>query len=188
MFNILAHAGDLHVWKRTIDGNIDYPVSINKNAYQEGSDAKPAGYTLGEVKTNGLIVSDTSNQGRAWLRCADSLVVENDGTIDLNAFSTEVQAIVDGSTLSKVKQAVIGKFFYVHGISANGTAKTEFPLQTVYFVPSDATITVQSREVRISKYQTVIGYPAIPANTTIEYVGQLGDKVGAEMGSYVGNG
>lgn len=37
MFNALAHTGDLHVWKRTQNGHVDYPVSPNRNAYQEGT-------------------------------------------------------------------------------------------------------------------------------------------------------
>lgn len=37
MFNVLTHAGDLHVWKRTQDGVVDYPVSPDRNAYQEGT-------------------------------------------------------------------------------------------------------------------------------------------------------
>lgn len=37
MFNALAHTGDLHVWKRTQNGQVDYPVSPNRNAYQEGT-------------------------------------------------------------------------------------------------------------------------------------------------------
>ena len=40
----------------------------------------------------------------------------------------------------------------------------------------------------IDKYQEVTGYPAIPAGTTIEYLGVLGDKTSIETGSYVGTG
>ena len=36
--------------------------------------------------------------------------------------------------------------------------------------------------------QQVTGYPAIPAGTTIEYLGVLGDKTSIETGSYVGTG
>lgn len=36
MLNALAHTGDLHVWKRTQNGVVDYPVSPNPDAYQVG--------------------------------------------------------------------------------------------------------------------------------------------------------
>ena len=49
MFNVLATAGDLHVWRRTTSSGVDYPVSTNPNAYQEGSDAGTTIEYLGKL-------------------------------------------------------------------------------------------------------------------------------------------
>lgn len=49
MFNVLTHAGDLHVWKRTQNGQVDYPVSPNRNAYQEGTSGNTTIEYLGQL-------------------------------------------------------------------------------------------------------------------------------------------
>ena len=70
-------------------------------------------------------------------------------------------------------------------------SNTDFSANTVYFIPNDASVLREpsgTRYVYTSKYQTVTGYPAIPAGTTIDYLGVLGDKTSIETGSYVGTG
>ena len=43
-------------------------------------------------------------------------------------------------------------------------------------------------DVLVDRYQPVTGYAAIPAGTTIEYLGKLGDKTRIQVVSYVGTG
>ena len=190
MFNILAHAGDLHVWKRTIDGNTDYPVSVNKNAYQEGNNAKPAGYTLGEIQSGQFSITNKNYQQNGdvigW-RIFNTLNVDENGTIQLIGW-TDATAVSGTSGYLENAKKLIGKYAYT--VNEN----THFAKEVMYYFPADATVSLYSSEgwqyqrIEITKYQIVTGYPAVPANAIIEYMGQLGDKVGAEMGSYVGNG
>lgn len=166
MLNALAHTGDLHVWKRTHGGAVDYPVHPDKNGYQEGSDKKPAGYTL----ENEAEVSKLYSDG-GFIYVSDNVEVNDDGSIFPNGENVSTSAVKD-----KAK----GK--YVYNSKEN---------VTMYFVPVDAVITTgydSSSYISINKAQKVIGYPAIPAETEIEYIGQLGDRSRVITGSYVGNG
>ena len=196
MLNALAHTGDLHVWKRTQNGQVDYPVSPNPNAYQEGSDEQPAGYTLGEVVTDKNFVSVSAGAGSANLKVANSITVLNDGTIDTSNFSVFQSISIDYLNPEVDAKKIAGKFFVIYSLggSAGYPATSELSLNTVYYAPPDVSLTYipwssshPQKSVIINKYQPVTGYAAIPANTTIEYVGQLGDKVRIVTGSYVGN-
>lgn len=185
MFNILAHAGDLHVWKRTQNGQVDYPVSPNRNAYQEGSDAQPAGYTLGEVQ-NGQFDLIANSSGLVYQY--GDLSVSNDGTVSL--VSAKNLSVFPSSTVADLS-VIKGKF--IQTISAGtGVVYGYFPFKTIFYIPEDAEIVRDSGgsfvKPYVTKCQTVAGYAAIPANNTIEYIGQLGDKVRIASGSYVGTG
>ena len=60
----------------------------------------------------------------------------------------------------------------------------------VVYIPED-TVVLQNSSVDgtyIDRYQLVTGYAAIPAGTTIEYLGKLGDKARVQVVSYVGTG
>lgn len=169
MLNALAHTGDLHVWKRTQNGQVDYPVSPNPNSYQEGSDKQPAGYTLGEEISIGRLYTDAG-----WLYISNSVEVSDDGSIVANG--TQV-------SYNNVPNQVKGKYIYSNPSSV-----------TMYYVPSDANVSYGGDThayVTISKGNLVTGYPAIPANTTIEYIGQiggLGGDIKMIVASYVGTG
>lgn len=162
----------------------DYPVSVNPNTYQTGSDAKPAGYTLGEVKSGKFVLSNKSNSGwqMSWNYSDDVSVTEN-GVVSLsNPASTGITGNMSSQAAQAAAELIKGKF-----VSCTG-GQSDFQANTVYFIPSDAVVTSTESQVRINKYQTVTGYPAIPAGTTIEYLGKLGDKARIVMGSYVGTG
>lgn len=87
-----------------------------------------------------------------------------------------------------------GKFFHTVGGEGDSDEIGNFsdPNYWVY-LPENAVITRESpvgssTTIFTTKYQPVTGYPAIPAGTTIEYLGVLGDKTSIETGSYVGTG
>lgn len=183
MFNILAHAGDLHVWKRTIDGNTDYPVSVNRNSYQEGDNAKPAGYTLGEIQ-NGQFALIGSNVG-LFYQYGD-VNVSDGGSLSIKS---PVTLTIKPATNVDQLNVMRGKFVRASGSTALG----DFPKNQVFYIPEDAVFEVYDtgsgyNGSRVNKRQVVTGYPSIPANTTIEYLGQLGNKAQVEVGSYVGTG
>lgn len=158
-----------------------YPVSTNPNAYQEGDDAKAAGYTLGEVVSGNFRFATNSNHS-VWYHVSDSLNVADNGAISLGAYErTSMRGGTDYSAIAGLK----GKFIQLESNDYAGYVSSPFSNLGIYYVPSDA---VFSDGPSTDRYQPVTGYPAIPAGTTIEYLGKLGDKARVQVVSYVGTG
>lgn len=164
-----------------------YPVSTNPNAYQEGDDAKPAGYTLGEVvsglfRINRVYYSTT-------IYYANSVNVADNGTVTLAGKSSYGLSAGEDSYNDAKKLA--GKFIiadYDHNYC-------KIPKGVVLFIPANTTISFrqdvpgdEGYGIFFDRYQPVTGYAAIPAGTTIEYLGKLGDKARVQVVSYVGTG
>lgn len=169
--------------------HVTYLTSTNRNAYQEGTDGseKPAGYTLGAVKTGKKALSNLSNYiySVTWQYC-DSVAVSDDGKVSIkNPTQISISATND-SEIEKAK-VILGKF-------ATPMLNCGFEYGKIYFFPSDSQISRESLPIydttttNIDKYQEVTGYPAIPAGTTIEYLGVLGEKSKIQVLSYVGTG
>lgn len=163
---------------------VTYPVSTNRNAYQEGSDAKEAGYTLGDVKTGSFAITSKSSPGGVGTYWNDSaaLSVSDDGTCTL---ATTGGTYIDGTTTNAAttaKNELQGKFAYCNNTD------TDFASSVIVFFPSNTIFTRVGNIVYADRYQPVTGYAAIPANTTIEYLGCLGDKARVQVVSYVGTG
>lgn len=171
--------------------HITYLTSVNRNAYQEGDDAKEAGYVLGEVVTGKTAISMTYN--RCSITYCSAIEVNNNGTISPapNSGGMNIPTNnMDSDDLSALK----GKFFHTEG-SENDSDQIGFFSDPNYwaYIPEDAVITMETHPVGspaiyITKYQPVTGYPAIPAGTTIEYLGVLGEKSKIQVLSYVGTG
>lgn len=155
-----------------------YPVSTNPNAYQEGDDAKEAGYTLGEVETGKFKMSASPTSNTFYVN--STIAVTDAGTI---SFPDGYHFISVGQNSSGPISArdVLGNFMSLYQNKYDG----DFEVGDVWFIPSDATITDY---VYVTKRQRVTGYAAIPAGTTIEYLGKLGDKARVQVVSYVGTG
>lgn len=162
-----------------------YPVSTNPKAYQEGDDAKAAGYVLGDVENTTLVIAYRQNTVCNF-SYSDALYVADDGSISL-ANPTSGTA---GGSYNGAPTYLSGKFLKFVSISGNGG--TTLKDGVVYYIPSNATIKIGSYagyvDAEIDRYQPVTGYAAIPAGTTIEYLGKLGDKARVQFGSYVGTG
>lgn len=167
-----------------------YPVSTNPNAYQEGSDAKEAGYTLGEVVSGNFQFGYpySSNTGFR-MDASASVSVDDNGNVSLAApityktiNKTNVNSKAEIEQLMLGKYVIADKYTYPHS--------DDIPGGIVIYIPSDATINMDpdAGSWRLSKYQPVTGYAAIPAGTTIEYLGKLGNKARVQVVSYVGTG
>lgn len=153
----------------------DYPFSTDRYAYQEGDNAKPAGYTLGEVTT--IPIKTASGDFSASIEYADSITVSDDGIASLVGESgTSVSNATTAN--SEALPLIKGKFI----------RQPKIDPQKVYYVQDGAIFSSASGSLELSNCQPVNAYPAIPASTTIEYMGQLGDKARAVTGSYVGTG
>lgn len=159
-----------------------YPVSTNPNAYQEGDDAKEAGYVLGDVKTGSFLAGGASAMQDVYWNYSDSLNVSDDGTLTLK--NADMANINTGNSSSFQKPSVLlGKFAEVTN-GENYLSGSPFAQKQIVYIPSNAVVT----GMYIDRYQPVTGYAAIPAGTTIEYLGKLGDKARAQVLSYVGTG
>lgn len=160
-----------------------YPVSTNPNAYQEGDDAKAAGYVLEASKQ--MIAFKTTNSSYKYYayNYAESISVSDDGTVSLvgalKASGKPFQTDSFNAAKGKFCQFVIEDWF-------DGYVSTE--ITGIVFIPSDAVFSVTTLQATCSKVQSVTGYAAIPAGTTIEYLGKLGDKARVQVLSYVGTG
>ena len=174
-----------------------YPVSTNPNAYQEGNDAKPAGYTLGKVMTGKFSLGAMYASDGHIIKYANSITVSDNGTV---ALSNESSFTVGsgGYTQSQIQTACAGKFIQYYRTSSGSIYPPDsiYPFNStpsaIVFVPSDVSIVTKVYDdyncYAIDRYQPVTGYAAIPAGTTIEYLGKLGDKTRVQVVSYVGTG
>lgn len=160
-----------------------YPVSTNPNAYQEGDDAKEAGYVLEAAKQMVAFKTTNSNYKYYAYNYADSISVSDNGTVslvgELKASGRPFQTNSFNAAKGKFCQFIIEDWF-------DGYVSTE--ITGIVFIPSDAVFDVTTLQVTCSNVQPVTGYAAIPAGTTIEYLGKLGDKARVQVVSYVGTG
>lgn len=162
-----------------------YPVSTNRNAYQEGEYGK-AGYTLGDVKTGTFQIGQgatTIAANRAIIKYGASVSVTDTGTASIaNESELTVTSDSSQSAVDKLK----GKFFRFSQLPFSSSA---FSVGEFYFFPANTVFTKQSSgNWYASKYQTVTSHGKTEPEYTIEYLGCLGDKARVQVVSYVGTG
>lgn len=162
-----------------------YPVSTNPKAYQEGDDAKAAGYVVGEVVTGRFKLEGSYNSSHPTYYYADNTpTVSDDGVVsvkDIYGFSGY------GSGQDALQTRIRGKYIQCR---VDDYTQSDFRNLGVVYIPEDAVVLQYNSAsgVYIDRYQPVTGYAAIPAGTTIEYLGKLGDKARVQVLSYVGTG
>ena len=166
--------------------NIDYPVSTNSKSYQEGTGPKPAGYNVGIIVDSKMKFIGYSYDGLSSANCfyAKKLSVTEYGEISLTD-KIQYNEISD-SGATQANQNLKGSYFYVEN---NSGGDTSFSRGVIYYIPSNATFSYESssKALYVNRYQPVTGYPAIPAGTTIEYLGKLGGASHLYSGGYSGN-
>lgn len=172
---------------------VTYPVSTNPNAYQEGDDAKAAGYTLGDA-TNGVVISDMSGTADFEITTGTAVNVSDDGAVALGGSVTTLSSTYKLSKIvSDLKTYGSGKFCSIVCTYNKQYTSGKF-LSGIWYIPSDATMSVDTTitgaavNLSVVGAKPVTGYAAIPAGTTIEYLGKLGDKARVQVVSYVGTG
>ena len=175
-----------------------YPVSTNPNAYQEGDDAKAAWYVVGEIVTGKFAVSFYNAAEGYYYKVSESLDVSSSGSVSMP--STSENVLIDYShnnNTTAVKNKFAGKF--VQFLYRNGGDGRKFPDTKppfngydIVYIPDNVSVTqekvISDNDFVVDRYQPVTGYAAIPAGTTIEYLGKLGDKARVQVVSYVGTG
>lgn len=177
-----------------------YPVSTNPNAYQEGNDAKPAGYTLGEVVMGKFRMGDLAPSNAYEYEYADGVTVDENGTVSLqNPSKFSINSNSNQGYESTIFPLISGKFLRYKGRNSSyggsDAPDTQHPFDAtpsvIVYIPADVVVTSTSTwpaGFYIDRYQPVTGYAAIPAGTAIEYLGKLGDKTRIQVVSYVGTG
>jgi hypothetical protein len=173
--------------------HITYLTSTNRNAYQEGDDAKEAGYVLGDMVSGYLFASAwTGNASNYYY--SETIKVSDTGTLTQENVKSYTANATNDSWVSNIQSAIRGKFITVSGEKDNGGSEGT----NLVYIPDDAIVSYFENGVSlgypynygflVNKMQQVTGYPAIPAGTTIDYLGVLGEKVSVETGSYTGTG
>lgn len=173
--------------------HITYLTSVNRNAYQEGDDAKEAGDVLGDMVSGYLFASAwTGNASNYYY--SETIKVSDTGTLTQENVKSYTANATNDSWVSNIQSAIRGKFITVSGEKDNGGSEGT----NLVYIPDDAIVSYFENGVSlgypynygflVNKMQQVTGYPATPAGTTIEYLGVLGDKTSIETGSYVGTG
>lgn len=173
--------------------HVTYLTSTNRNAYQEGDDAKEAGYVLGDMVSGYLFASAwTGNASNYYY--SETIKVSDTGTLTQENVKSYTANATNDSWVSNIQSAIRGKFITVSGEKDNGGSEGT----NLVYIPDDAIVSYFENGVSlgypynygflVNKMQQVTGYPAIPAGTTIDYLGVLGEKVSVETGSYTGTG
>lgn len=181
-----------------------YPVSTNPKAYQEGDDAKEAGYTLGDVIKSTGAYGFFGMMGFAYgtsyfQKISDAINVADDGSISHVSPVGDISSSTVLDSASTLKERIAGKYIT---LSENSYVKQPYtnelpPTNVVLYIPADVNVKmIHPEDTSLSnqyalffdRYQPVTGYAAIPAGTTIEYLGKLGDKARVQVLSYVGTG
>ena len=178
--------------------HVTYLTSTNRNAYQEGDDAKEAGYVLGDMVSGYLFASAwTGNASNYYY--SETIKVSDTGTLTQENVKSYTANATNDSWVSNIQSAIRGKFITVSGEKDNGGSEGT----NLVYIPDDAIVSYFENGVSlgypynygflVNKMQQVTGYPDIPAGTTIEYLGVLGDFGGSSLGyikygSYVGTG
>lgn len=161
-----------------------YPVSTNPKAYQEGDDAKEAGYVVGEVVSGTISVCPSTSSEGGWRYTSNqnSIVVSDAGEVSMSGNDTSM--LYANSVSASPFDVLRGKYVKCPKINADLS-------DTIVYFPSDAVFSLEGDSpfrIIVNKYQPVTGYAAIPTGTAIEYLGKLGDKARVQVVSYVGTG
>ena len=189
---VLADVGNVHVWRRTVNGTVDFLTSTNPDAYQEASDAAPETYIVGKEVGGSFAFGNPYSSGSLYTMKASSGVTVNDaGEVSLSSPITTAYIYKGGLNDSgSIGSLMLGKFVLPQAASPSSTISSPLPGGNILYIPDDATILLDTSSLtwRLSKYCPVTGVAAVPANSTIEYLGFFGDKSRIEVGSYVGTG
>jgi len=127
---------------------------------------------LGRIVKVTLGMSNTNDGTGVDWRYSDSVVVNSDGVVSLGGNPT--QLILASWDTPDVCDVLKGKF------ACPVTTGSRFSTNEVVFFPNDTVFSKSSVSgghvaINAEQYQIVTGSPAIPAGTTIEYLGVLGD-------------
>lgn len=186
----------------------DYLTSTDKNAYpdQSAEGGQDAYYTLGDAVSGSFYIGSffAGSNSAVQYMVSDTPFVDESGSVSISngtkvTFSNSIgDPGTESDAIAKVKELFAGKYVMRTNDPETDSSTMYYTLLTkneVVYIPDDigvsvlTAITGSPNSMALSKYQPVTGHAAIPANTTITYLGQLGEP-GAkiEVVTYVGTG
>lgn len=185
----------------------DYLTSTDRNAYPDQSAAggQDAYYTLGDVVSGSFYIGSffAGSNSAVQYMVSDTPFVDESGSVGISngttvTFSNSLgDPGTENNAIAKVKALFAGKYVMRTNDPETDSSTmyyTLLPKNEVVYIPDDISVSVLTaitgspNSMALSKYQPVTGHAAIPANTTITYLGQLGGGARIEVGSYVGTG
>ena len=170
--------------------HVDYLTSTDPNAYPKQSDRAYVEKKESITDEANLLVSGyTNSSDYATYNVADSISIDSSGNVSLVS-PTTVKIYTNGSKVVN-SDLLKGKYVSLKTTGGGGRVGSPFNSGGIYFIPSDADISVSY----VSSYYSKItsGFYSVSAeyvtSISITYLGQLGEP-GAriEVGSYVGTG
>lgn len=169
----------------------DYLTSTDRNAYpdQSAEGGQDAYYTLGDVVSGKFELVSDNIANIAYYKAGTGVTVSENGALTLTgATSVKIQSS-EWSTIAAQLELLRGKYCSIINYEGGAPVFANFD---VFYIPEDVVFTIPTKsnqvQASVSKYQPVTGHAAIPANTTITYLGQLGGGARIEVGTYVGTG
>lgn len=185
----------------------DYLTSTDPNAYpkQSAEGGQDASYVLGDVESGSFYIGSffAGSNSAVQYMVSDTPFVDESGSVGISNGTTVTfsNSLGDPGTesdaIAKVKALFAGKYVMRTNDPETDSSTmyyTLLPKNKVVYIPDDISVSVLTaitgspNSMALSKYQPVTGHAAIPANTTITYLGQLGGGARIEVGSYVGTG
>lgn len=183
--------------------HVDYLTSTDEDAYRESSNGSEAYYTLGDVVTGTRaigFINKSMSESSPYVETASEIEVSEDGVVALKDAATIYTNHL--STAQDVKASIAGKYVrrpINSEIMFDSLSMLE--LAEVVYIPEDVSVaSVTSTGLlngaqytyndiaTIDRYQIVTGHAAVPVDTTVVYLGQLGGGARIEFRSYVGTG
>lgn len=189
--NVLANIGNLYVWARTITYSVPGYTLSDPAAYEVSR------FYAGQTPDTGMSIQYASGVS---VSSAGIVSLNNPATLDYVGYEDELDDV----------KALAGKFCIFTKVATIISYETQIPGGVVY-IPADAQFSYSSGGgdpvITCSKIQIVTGYgagettdyvtstdsTAYPQDGDVgdyhyTYLGQLGNKVQIELGSYVGTG
>ena len=127
--------------------HVTYLTSVNRNAYQEGDDAKEAGYVLGDMVSGYLFASAwTGNASNYYY--SETIKVSDTGTLTQENVKSYTANATNDSWVINIQSAIRGKFITVSGEKDNGGSEGT----NLVYIPDDAIVSYFENGVSL-------GYP-----------------------------
>ena len=150
---VLANIGNVHVWRKTVTTEEEVPAG-----YRLVDDTTNRNNVGDQTVSNALIflIGDTT----AELKYSTEITVNENGVVNLNS-------VISTNSVPSPVTVLNGKYIQLRYSFGKGPVNLD--TNKIYYIPSDATVTLNSNNngwILVNKLQYVDAYPAVPPGTT----------------------